>query len=284
MKRKILLPTDFSANSIKAINYALELYKDEPCVFYFLNVFYIKAKDIESIINMDKGSPMYEASKANSETGLKKLLEHLESTGKQSTQHSFETVTVFNNILEAIKTVVEEKDIELIVMGNRGETNSRSIVYGNTALDVMEKIRNCPVIVVPQSAKMGLPKEIVFPTSFKTHFKNRELSYLIDIAKKCNASIKVLHISNKDNLTEKQLNSQKLLEENLEDVNHSFHYLRNLSVPAAINCFVESRESDMVAFINKKHTFFSSILSQPLVKGIAYESKVPMLVMHDLRN
>ncbi|TXD84419.1 universal stress protein [Subsaximicrobium wynnwilliamsii] len=284
MKRKILLPTDFSDNSSQAINYATELYKDVPCVFYLLNVFYIKSKDIESIINMDKGSPMYEASKANSESGLNKLLDHLDPKENGNPNHSFETVTVFNNIVEAIKTVVEEKDIELIVMGNRGETNSRSIVYGNTALDVMEKIRNCPVIVVPQSAKMGLPKEIVFPTSYKTHFKNRELSYLIDIAKKCDASIKVLHISNEDHLTEKQLKSKKLLEDIFKDVNHSFHYLSNMSVPKAINCFVESRESDMVAFINKKHTFFSSILSQPLVKGIAYDSKVPMLVMHDLRN
>jgi hypothetical protein len=93
-----------------------------------------------------------------------------------------------------------------------------------------------------------------------------------------------LHISDEDELSEKQLSNKKLLEDNLQDVNHSFHYLSNMSVPTAINCFVESRESDMVAFINKKHTFFSSILSQPLVKGIAYDSKVPLLVMHDLRN
>lgn len=42
------------------------------------------------------------------------------------------------------------------------------------------------------------------------------------------------------------------------------------------------RESDMVAFINRKHKFFAGILNQPLVKGIAYNSKVPVLVMHDV--
>lgn len=148
----------------------------------------------------------------------------------------------------------------------------------------MEKIRNCPVIVIPEMSKKGLPKEIVFPTSYKTHFKSRELKYLVDIAIKCNASIVVLHVSDKDTLSEKQLNNKKLLEEYFEDVNHSFHLLNHKSVSAALNFFVESRESDMVAFINKKHAFFSSILSQPLVKQIGYESKVPILVMHDLRN
>ncbi|MEJ2113114.1 MAG: universal stress protein [Flavobacteriaceae bacterium] len=39
MRRKILLPTDFSKNAWHAINYALELYKDENCDFYILNAF-----------------------------------------------------------------------------------------------------------------------------------------------------------------------------------------------------------------------------------------------------
>ena len=32
--KNILLPTDFSKNSINAIHYALELLKDEECQFY----------------------------------------------------------------------------------------------------------------------------------------------------------------------------------------------------------------------------------------------------------
>ena len=39
--KKILLPTDFSENSINAIEYATELFKDIPCKFYVLNVFKI---------------------------------------------------------------------------------------------------------------------------------------------------------------------------------------------------------------------------------------------------
>ena len=284
MKRKILLPTDFSANASQAINYALGLYKDEPCLFYLFNVFYINSNNIESLINMEPGSEMYETAKQNSESELEKLMNTYAFGKNGNPEHSFQTISTFNNPLEAIKAIVEEKDIELIVMGTRGATNSDSKIYGSTAIDVMEKIRNCPVIVVPQLSKLQLPKEIVFPTSYKTHFKKRELNYLIDIARLCNASIKVLHISSEDKLNETQRNSKKLLEEYFDDIEHSFHVLSHMSITSAINCFVESRESDMVAFINKKHTFFGSILSQPLVKGIAYDSKVPILVMHDLRN
>ena len=172
----------------------------------------------------------------------------------------------------------------MIVMGTRGETNSKKIVFGSTAVYVMEKVRNCPVIVVPEDAKHTLPKEIVFPTNYKTHYKRRELSHLIDIAKKCDATIAVLHISEKKELDKNQKARQALLQEIFDDVKYNYHALPNYKVEPAVNMFVESRLSDMVAFINRKHTFFASILTQPMVKNITYHSKVPILVMHDLRN
>jgi nucleotide-binding universal stress UspA family protein len=284
MKRKILLPTDFSKNSWHAINYAIELYKNDSCNFYILNVFTATSNIIDSLINMEPGSKLYETAKLESENGLAKVLDMLAFKAYNNPKHHFNTISTFNNPVEAIKNVVEEKDIEMIIMGTKGKTDSKSRVFGSVAIDVMEKVRNCPVIVVPELAKQILPKEIVFPTSFKTHFKKRELNYLIDIAKKCNASIKVLHVSKEDKLSKKQLSNKQLLEEYFEAIDYSFHTLNHIEIPSAINCFVESRESDMVTFINKKHAFFGSLLTQPLVKEIGYHSKVPIMVLHDLRN
>lgn len=284
MKRKILLPTDFSKNAWHAITYALGLYKNDPCNFYILNVFSATSNIVDSMLNMEPGSDMYETAKLESENGLAKVLDMLAFRDHNNPKHHFETISTFNNAVEAIKNIVEEKDIEIIIMGTKGKTGSRKIVYGSTAINVMEKARNCPVIVVPELAKHNLPKEIVFPTSFKTHLKRRELNYLIELAKNCGASIKILHISEENKLNKKQLSNKKLLEEYFENINYSFHTLSRMEIPTAINCFVESRESDMVAFINKKHAFFGSMLTNPLVKEIGYHSKVPIMVMHDLRN
>jgi len=286
MKRKILLPTDFSANSLKAINYALQLYKDEQCLFFILNAFSEASTVIDSLINMEPGSELYETARLNSENGLSKVLNTVAFGKNGNPKHSFQTLSVFNNTLEAIKNAVEQKDVELIVMGTKGETKSRANIFGSVAVSVMEKVRSCPVIVVPELAKLEMPKEIVFPTNYKTHFKKRELNYVIDIAQRCKASIRVLHISEaEDELSEAQLNGKKLLSEYFEGVvGHSFHFLSRTSVPVGINCFIESRDSDMVAFVNKKHAFFGSIFTKPLVKEISFDAKVPILVMHDLTN
>jgi len=55
-------------------------------------------------------------------------------------------------------------------------------------------------------------------------------------------------------------------------------------VGEAVRHFVEERKSGMIAFINKKHTFFGSIFSRPLVKQLGLHARVPVLAMHDLRN
>jgi nucleotide-binding universal stress UspA family protein len=284
MRRKILLPTDFSKNSWHAIKYALELYKNDSCDFYILNVFSGTGNIMEILTNLEPGSELFEIAKAKSTNGLKKVVDMLKILEYNNPKHYFEVISIFNTPLEAIKNIVEKKDIEMIVMGTKGATGSRKVAYGSTAIYVMEKVRNCPVIVVPEKAKHISPKEIVFPTSYKTHYKRRELNNLVDIAKKCDAQIAILHISKEPKLDDNQVVHKQILKEIFDEVSYSFHELTNYSIEAALTIFVESRNSDMIAFINKKHWFFGSVLNQPLVKGIGFNSKVPILVMHDLRN
>lgn len=284
MKHKVLLPTDFSKNSIRAISYARELYKDERCDFYLLNVFSATGNILESLINMEPGSELYENAKLNSENGLAKVYDMISMSDSNNPKHHFDVISQFNNVVEAIKDIVDKKDIEMIVMGTKGETQSGSIAFGSTAIDVMEKVRNCPVLVVPESAKIEMPKEIVFPTDYKIAYKRRELNYLKNIAKRSDASIIVLHVEEQDELDARQVDNKHLLEEIFDDVNYKFHNLSHTSVLTAVNIFVESRGSNMVAFLNKKHAFFGSILSNPMVKGISFHLNVPILAMHDLRN
>ncbi|GGW71686.1 nucleotide-binding universal stress UspA family protein [Winogradskyella epiphytica] len=284
MRHKILLPTDFSKNSIKAINYARELYKDDFCDFYLLNVFTLSGNILKNIMNLEPGNHLYETAKLNSENGLAKVFEMITMSANYNSKHRFEVMSTSNTVVEAVKSIVDQKDIDLVVMGTKGKTDSAMASFGSVAIQIMEKVRNCPVIVVPHSADLKLPKEIVFPTDYKLNYKRRELSYLTNIAKSCNATIIVLHILEQDELDKAQKENKKLLEEILKGTQYKFHNLPNSSVMTAVNIFVESRSSDMVAFINRKHPFFGSILSNPMVKKISFHLNVPILTMHDLKN
>tara|TARA_R110000851_G_scaffold74248_4_gene163893 strand:- start:714 stop:1553 length:840 start_codon:yes stop_codon:yes gene_type:complete len=278
MKRRILCPTDFSKNAQNAIEYAVKLFKNETCVFYILNTYNAEPYTMELAIARD-----LEEFRKKSIGGLRVILEWL-SHDDNSRNHEFHVVSECGNLLDIIKTMVDKQDIEMVVMGTQGATNSRIEIFGSQTVLAMEEIRNCPVLAIPSKTIYKEIKEIVFPTDYRTTFKRREFQYLVDIAKMSNSSIVVLNVVNKnESLDEDQVNNKNLLKDYFEDLDYSFHTLKNKDVQAAINSFIESRGSDMVSFINRRHSFFGMILSRPMVKNLNYHTGIPVLALHEIR-
>ncbi len=283
MKKRILLPTDFSKNAWNAILYASDLYKDETCDFYILNAFTEKAYDIDGLVNAKPGDKDYNMAEEESKMALQKTLKRL-ALHYVNPNHTLHTMSLYGSPLDAIKQAIELKDIDLVVMGTKGATDDTNVFYGGNAIDVMEKSRNCPVLAIPGDYSFKEPKEIVFPTSFKTHYKRRELQYLYEISKITNAPVRILHINNEIHLSDLQNQNKDLLEDCLDGLDYTFHWLDNVGVNTGLHNFVQSRNSDMVVFINKKHSFIETLFSSPMVNDLGFNSRVPVLVLHDLRN
>ena len=283
MKKKILLPTDFSKNAWNALRYASELYKNEEVDFYLLNAFMVQNYSLNTMMVPKPGEKYYEEAKSNSEQELQKLLKRIEILNVPS-NHTYFTKATYGLPLEAVKKFVEDKDIDLVIASNKGETDAYSILIGSNSIDFMEKVRNCPVFMIPAATSFKELNEIVFPTSFKTHFKRRELTHLCEIARITNTPIRVLHVSQEEELSKKQLEKKQLLEECFNGLTYTFHFLENAEVQTGLHLFTQSRNSGMIAFINKKHVFFNSIFSNPMVKDVGQNATVPVLALHDLQN
>lgn len=283
MKKKILLPTDFSKNSWNTLKYASELYKNEEVDFYLLNAFMVQNYSIDHLMIPEPGEKYFEEAKATSELEFQKLLKRIELL-EVPMNHTYFTESVYNMPLLAVKDYVEQKDIDLVMVSNKGETDSMDVIIGSNSIDFMEKIRNCPVFMIPAEVSFSEPNEIVFPTSFKTHYKRRELLHLYEVSRITNAPVRILHVSQEAALSQEQLEKKALLEECFDGLAYTYHFLENAKVQTGLNLFTQSRNSGMIAFINKKHTFFDSIFSNPMVKDLGYNAKVPVLALHDLRN
>ena len=280
MVKRILIPTDFSKNALNAARYALGLYAKLNCEFYFLNVFRLDNYTTSTLIMPEPGSAEYEAAKGASEEAFAKLLDMLE-LHNDNPKHSYHTISSFNFLSEAMKQTIDSKDIDLVIMGTQGATGAKGIIFGSNTVNAMEQIRECPVMAIPDGLRFSTPKEIVFPTNYKSAFSRKELNYLIEIARLHNASIRVLHFAKKEVLEEGQEIHKQLLDDIFNSVDHSFHTLTEKDIARGISAFVESRNSDMIAFINKKHFLFHSIFSRPLVKEIGYDATVPILALNE---
>ncbi len=279
MKRRILCPTDFSNNAQNAIDYAIELFKNETCEFYILNTYRVEGYTLEMSISRD-----LEESHKKSIGGLKLTLERISGNGSAK-NHKFRRISECGTLIDSMKNIIDKQDIDLVVMGTKGATDSRLEIYGGQTVLAMEEIRNCPVLAIPAKTKYKEIKEIVYPTNYRSSIKRRQFQYLADIAKISNASIAVVNVIKKDErLDEEQINHQNLLKDYFEGLDYSFHTLKDKNVQKGINSFIQSRGSDMIAFRNKKHSFFGMILSRPMVKNLGYHSTIPMLALHEFRN
>lgn len=281
MNKRVLLPTDFSKNALNAIRYALDLYKGQICDFYFLNAFTVNGYSIDNMMVPEPGERAYEAAKKQSEDKFAKLMDVLKLHSDNS-KHTYHTIATYNSLLFAIKDTIAKKDIDIVFMGTKGATGSESVVFGTNTVDMMENVTECPVMAIPENVRFSTPKEIVFPTDFKTSFKRKELNYLIEIAQYHKAFIRILHIVKEAELNSEQRSNKELLETIFKHTEHSYHTLSDLKVQSGISAFIDSRDSDMIAFVNKKHSFFGNIFSKPLVKQMGYHSKIPVLAFHEV--
>ena len=139
-------------------------------------------------------------------------------------------------------------------------------------------------MAIPKNNPVKKPKEIVFPTGYRTHYKRRELQYLIDIIDLNQATLRILHIKEEEELDQDQMNNKRILEEYFSIIRHSFHFIKADSILNGLNDVVKLRDSDMIAFINKEHGFFENLFTKPLVKELGYHSNIPVLALHDFKN
>jgi nucleotide-binding universal stress UspA family protein len=283
MKKRILIPTDFSRNAYNAIKYAMELYSREYCEFFILNTYYLSGYSKENLLSPEPTAKDLNNVKERSEKNIARLKVQM-SYYAENDKHSFTYLSEFGSFFDVLKKTVEKNDIELVVMGTQGETDNKTVILGTNAVNAMEKIRNCPVLAIPSTVLFKEPNEIVFPTSYRTHYKEKELATLVEISRLLNAPIRILHVQKDRALNKAQLENKILLEKILEPASFTHHRLYNVDLKDGVSCFVQSRQSEMIAIVNKKHNFFGSIFSNPMVKELGKHTNVPLLAMHDLRN
>lgn len=276
--KRILLPTDFSDNSWDAHKYALELFREDECTFYVLHAFRVPVYTTENLMSPEPGFPDYDEALDKSEKQVQKIMQGLRL--EKNEKHHFEGISRYNSPLGAIEAFIEKNPIDLIVMGTKGAKRFGGPGYGSNAVAAMETILKCPVLAIPEEAEFKPLKEIVFPVTYAIDFQKSELEFLIELVKKFKAGLRILHITEEDVLSEAQLKNKRELGEIFRSIDFSYHTLSNIHAVAGINCFAESREAEMIAFLSEKHNFLQRLLENIVVKGVSYYSKTPFLVMH----
>ena len=275
--KKILLPTDFSDNAYNAIKYAVELFKNEECIFYLLNTYTPVLYDTEYILYSPSPLSLDEIYKNNSLKGLAKVEKQIKKDLPNS-KHQWEIVSSFNMLKDEIKEQVKEKEIDLVVMGTQGASGAEMILFGTHTVHAIKKA-TCPLLAIPSGFEFKTLNNILFPTDFDLEFTDKHLKFLKELSLEQGSKLHILNVIFGVPLEAKQEKSKKILVNYFENIPHTFYSLEKGSVPEAIDDFQKNNPVELLVMINNKHSFFENLLFRPVVNEIGFHIKIPFLVI-----
>lgn len=278
--KNILVPTDFSENANNAIEYALRLHKDEECVFYLLNTytpaivhsrFLAVAKPKDELKNMMG---------ARSENGLNTLLLNLKKKF-QNEKHRFVAISSFSLLTEKVKDLVDEKEIDLIVMGTKGASGLKEVFIGSNAVRILKSVKQCPVLVIPEHSEFFTPTEIVFATDFNKFYVESELEALKEMATTFGAMVRIVHINtNNKPFTELQRFNLNMLLKYLQNIKYNIHTVSEVSsVSKTLEVFGKEFNTHMLVMLNYNHSYVENFIHRSVVKQTTFYTKLPLLVI-----
>lgn len=275
MKQSILIPTDFSDNAWSALVYALKLYADEFCTFYFLNSTHLDNTAARTYITTHYVDDIIESSK-NKLAELKVQVE----VANANANHDFQTISSQESLFVSIEEAIKKDKIDLVVMGTKGASGLTKYFFGSNTVKTIKNLKLCPILTIPDQFEFIKPKQIAFPTDFNRFYDQKELQPIKDFATLYNSKIRIVHINVEKKLSDLQEYNMTMLDKYLEDYEHTFHWLPDYAKKTdEIKIFIKDLSIDILAMINYRHSLIEQIIKEPIIKKIGYEPIVPFLVI-----
>ncbi len=160
--KKILVPTDFSENAKKALQFAAEISIKTGATIEILHVNTTTAYFASSpdIVFDSTELDSYAAAVATDLRILKRAL----TIPEKFAHLDLETRIESGYLHTTLRQIAEEDETDLIVMGTKGATGALEFFVGSNTEKVI-RTASCPVLVVPEKAKDFNLKTVVLATT-----------------------------------------------------------------------------------------------------------------------
>lgn len=266
----IILPTDFSDNSLQAGRYAATLFGVEDNVFTLLHAY----MDAEPFVDTWPGmaDEMYKASMQAMGTWAGKVRALPEFAGAV-----VRSEVLYGGLSRTINDLAGEKHADLVVMGTLGRSGTG--LLGSNAGDVVKHCR-WPVLVVPAKAEAGPVRKILYADDGK-QVEVEGSRMLLQITLRTKAEIILAHVlKEKDEVPDPKVAG--MYEELLQAVPHRYASGEGEDIAGVIDFLADQEGADMIALVHRHTGFMDGIFHRSTAKRLALHTSVPLLVLPQL--
>jgi len=269
----VLVPIDFSPQSRNAAAHAAMLAKSFHGKLILFHAYMLPTPVSEVPYVMVTVDDLQK----DNELMIKKEAEHLNS------EYGVETEWLVRIGIpsDEIKALTEERPIDLVVMGMKGVGGLDKII-GSTTTNCLRKLKT-PVLIIPQDARFAEYRHITYATDFHNELLTRSFDPLVKIAKQFKSTISIVYIHRDSDRSEvNELDWRKNMTNILPEIDYSFVKIEDDSVKHGLTEYIESSGTDLLVMLTHRHNFFDRLFNRSQTTAMAYETRVPLLVLHDI--
>ena len=188
----ILVPTDFSEFSERALEYPAEIARRYSAIVHLLHV-------VTPDLSTEALTPQSLPANIDRERGA--AADQLHSRAERLTGIQHRTWLEYGYVLDVVRTLIQAQHIDLIVVGTHGRSGFKKFVLGSVAEAIFREAA-CPVLTVgPKAHDLAAPgklRHILYPVE-PLEESHLAVNYAVSLAERNEASLTLLHVLAENN-------------------------------------------------------------------------------------
>ena len=277
MKKKIIVPVDLSPTSHNAYLYALGLAED-------LNAS-IEVIYVHTMADRDRNESFPD--KMEDMEGQLSDFVNLYARQEQEDTAVFTKVKLTKRVLigypvKSILHACQNPADTIFVMGMTGSHNAIGRYFGTVSSAIAQKAK-CPVLLIPARAKYIPYKNILLASNYDSADREK-LKQITDFASFFKAGIHFVHIREKGEVEEFTETEERIFARLFEEGDPGFSFsltaIEAPSIAKGLSQYADENEIDLLTLVKSRKGFLKLLLNKSITKKIAFNSKLPLLVLH----
>ncbi|MEM9920288.1 MAG: universal stress protein [Bacteroidota bacterium] len=280
-RTKILFPTDFSDPAFNAFRYALLLVDAMDADLQLIHTVYPEAEPLDLPVMVAKSSQIRvdaarESMKAFVELALAQVGSQLKNVPPIISDIDVGTP------IQSIVNRAKREQVDLIVMGTRGERKGIEKLLGGIASGVVVHA-DCPVMVVPEEVPFKQPAKIAYATgvSDSDPFEIWKATQLLEPFA---PNFHCVHFNMTGKMSddhEKMEQMKAFFEGRSPATPIQFYHLPGKKLQDDLNHFIEEHQMDMLIMSQPKRSFLEGLFHRSQTRRMAVSCDVPLLILKE---
>lgn len=276
--KNIVVPTDFSVSARNAFFYAQGLAEvlDATLTVVHVKEYFLPTSELSM-------TPFFEIEE---EKLLSEAIESFIGGGSDEDSDVMTATRVQTRILrgDPVTRLIElsaEEDCDLMVIGNNGEHNFFTKIFGSTSLHLANKA-HCPVILVPIDAIWMPIKRLMYVSNYDA-MTPEMIRDAGQFARAIKAVVHFVHVP--DTGSEAESKAAQILWEQLfsltgPNMPYQAACVFGKNIIAELEDYSEQHQIDLTVFVSRQRSFWEALFQKNMAQSMALSTHAPMMVMH----